>query len=229
MSVLGPLRVAIYVRVSSKVTEQKQSQLPQFQALRAYAAGRGWKITHVYRDRASGVKDRPALRRCLHDAAMNRFGAVLVWALDRFGRTAEEVLGRVRGLRERNVGFASYMEAAIDTTTAAGELILGVFAVVAAFERRRLSERTKEGLAVVRRRGQRLGRPRLGYDLEAAAARVRAGEPLAAVARSIVIPRRKGPARPLSDRALRRHLRGIGVSGSTQPGAAAPHNGRADT
>lgn len=202
--------VALYVRVSTAGKEKGQSLLPQMQALRSYAAGRGWRIVAVYRDRASGVKDRPGLRRCLHDAAMNRFSTVLVWALDRFGRDSLEVLARVKGLAARGVGFASYREAAIDTTTAAGELVLGVFAAVATFERARLVERTKEGLAAKRRQGVKLGRPRLEKQMDVGAlrARVAAGEPLAAVARSVmVVPKRGAAARPLSARTLRRILR----------------------
>lgn len=200
-------RAAIYVRVST----MGQSLRPQFAALRELAAGRGYQVVRVYRDRASGVKDRPALRRCLHDASMRQFDVLIVWALDRVGRSPVEVLARVRALADRGIGFLSAREAVIDTTTAAGELVLGVFAVVAGFERARLVERTKEALAHRKARGVKLGRPPAltPTALEAAAAAVAGGAALRAAARAA------GVAAPTLRRGLRRRY------GTTEAGTLA--------
>lgn len=190
-------RAAIYVRVSKG--QGAQSLVPQFQAVRALCESRGWRVVAVYRDRASGVKDRPGLRRALHDGSMNRYDVIAVWALDRFGRTTLEVLSRVQALHDRGVAFVSVREAAIDTSTAAGALILTVMAAVAAFERQRLIERTTEAVRSRRARGVKLGRPAAlsPAQVEGAAGAVGRGTPLARAARDVGV----------SPRTLRRCLR----------------------
>jgi len=206
-------RCALYVRVSKK----EQDPRMQFAALRDLARLRGWRIVAVYRERRSSVLDRPQWRRCMHEASMRRFDVLAVWALDRVGRKLLEVVANVEKLQERGVGLVSLRDGAIDTTQASGRMILAVMAACAQFERERIVERTVEALNAKRRRGERLGRPRLAFDLAAGARRIAAGEPLAAVARSIVLERKRGPARPLSSRSLRRLL--VETYGSAKPGA----------
>jgi len=196
-------RVALYLRVSTR----DQSVLPQFEALRNLATLRGLRIVKVYRERRSSVLDRPEWRRLMADAAMNRFDVAAVWALDRAGRKLTEVVSHVEKLTARGVGFVSARDGLIDTTTASGRLILGVMAACAQFERERLIERTREALALRKRQGVKLGRRAIPVDLPAVQARLAAGESVAAVARSLLIPRPSGPPRPLSERTLRRLLR----------------------
>jgi DNA invertase Pin-like site-specific DNA recombinase len=151
------LRAALYVRVST----EDQHLDHQEHDLRREAERRGWQVVAVFAEKVSGKRaaKRPELEKLRHAAAMNRFQAVLVWSIDRLGRSLLEVLSVVEDLHEHEVGLASLRESAIDTTSSMGRLVLGIFGAVAEFERRRLSERTISGLAGARRRGKTLGRP----------------------------------------------------------------------
>ena len=84
---------------------------------------------------------------------------VVVWKLDRLGRSLRDLIDTVNALRERKIGFRSLQES-IDTTTPAGKLTFHIFAALAEFERDVIRERTRAGLAAARARGQSLGRPR---------------------------------------------------------------------
>lgn len=101
--------------------------------------------------------DRPELSRLLETATDG--DQIVVWRLDRLGRSMQHVVTIVTELGDRGVQFASLTEN-IDTTTASGELIFHIFASLAHFERRLISERTKQGLEATKRRGTVLGRPR---------------------------------------------------------------------
>lgn len=101
--------------------------------------------------------NRPELQKLLETAQEG--DQVIVWRLDRLGRSMQDVVSTVTELGQRGVQFASLTEN-IDTTTAAGELIFHIFASLAHFERRLISERTKQGLEAAKRRGTALGRPR---------------------------------------------------------------------
>jgi DNA invertase Pin-like site-specific DNA recombinase len=195
-------RCALYCRCST--ADQRLGQ--QFHRLRELAQARGLRIVRVYRERRSAFVDRPAHRQLMHDAAMNRFDVVLCWSIDRFARKLLELLGCVEKLDERGVQFVSYSEPAIDTTNAAGKLILSVMGACAEFERARCRERTREALAQRKRLGRRLGRPRLPVDVEDVRRRVQAGESVASIARTTLVKRRNGPPRPVSERTLRRLL-----------------------
>lgn len=107
----------------------------------------------------SGSKDRrPALDALLLDARRRRFGVVLCWRLDRLGRNLRHLVMTLEELQELGVGFVSLGEG-IDLGTPAGRLQLHVLAALAEFERSRIQERVKAGLAKVRASGRRLGRP----------------------------------------------------------------------
>ena len=107
---------------------------------------------------------------------------LVVWRLDRLGRSMRHLITIVEDLRARGIGFRSLNEGAIDTTSASGELIFNIFSALAQFERRLIQDRTMAGLAAARARGHRGGRPRV----EAEEAKVRAVQRLAAD-RSITI------------------------------------------
>lgn len=150
------MRVALYVRVSTA----EQTHEHQRRELQAEAERRGWDVAATYADVATGTNTRrPELARLRHDAALSRFRTVVVWSIDRLGRSTLEVLGLAQELRGRGVGLVSLREPAIDTTGPMGELVLAVFAAVASFERARLVERTHAGIETARRKGKRLGRP----------------------------------------------------------------------
>ena len=109
-------------------------------------------------DQASGAKtERPVLTEAL---AFARTGDTLVvWRLDRFGRSLKDLVGRVEELRERGVGFRSLTEG-VDTTSPTGKLVFHMFGALAEFERDLIRERTMAGLASARARGRQGGRPR---------------------------------------------------------------------
>lgn len=115
---------------------------------------------HLYEDLASGKReDRPGLAACLK--ALRQGDTLAVWKLDRLGRDLRHLINTVHDLTARGVGLKVLTGhgAAIDTTSAAGKLVFGIFAALAEFERELISERTVAGLASARARGRSGGRP----------------------------------------------------------------------
>ena len=122
--------------------------------------GAGVEPDALYEDKASGKKeDRPELAACLK--ALRAGDNLIVWKLDRLGRDLRHLVNIVHDLTERDVGLKvlTGQGAAIDTTTASGKLVFGIFAALAEFERELISERTKAGLESARARGRKGGRP----------------------------------------------------------------------
>ena len=151
----NPVRAGLYARVST----QDQQTLPmQNRAMREYATRRGWTIAMQVKEVGSGASQRE-LREKLIDAARRReIDVVLVWRLDRWGRSVTDLLATLQELQHLGVGFVSLTEA-LDLTTPAGRAMAGLLAVFAAFEREILGERVRAGLAHARQNGKRLGRP----------------------------------------------------------------------
>ncbi len=111
----------------------------------------------TFEDRESGAKtERPGLARALE--ALRPGDTLVVWKLDRLGRSLKHLVETVQNLNERGVGFKSLQES-IDTTTSGGKLVFHVFAALAEFERDIIRERTQAGLAAARARGRQGGRP----------------------------------------------------------------------
>ena len=120
----------------------------------------GVRPDHLYEDQASGRRDeRPGLTACLK--ALRDGDTLLVWKLDRLGRNLRHLVNTVHDQTAGSVGLKvlTGQGAAIDTTTAAGKLVFGIFAALAEFERELISERTVAGLASARARGRKGGRP----------------------------------------------------------------------
>lgn len=114
---------------------------------------------NIYQDQASGKKDdRPGLEACLK--ALQEGDTLVVWKLDRLGRDLRHLVNTVQDLSERGIGFkvVTGQGADIDTTTASGKLIFGIFAALAEFERELIRERTMAGLKSARARGKKGGR-----------------------------------------------------------------------
>jgi DNA invertase Pin-like site-specific DNA recombinase len=154
---MNETRVAIYTRVSTL----DQSDGGQEQELREYVERKAWAISSIYQDKVSGLKKvRPELDRLLTDAKKAHFSHVLVWRIDRLGRSVSHLLEVLETFKALGIKFVSLNEA-IDTSTPAGMLIFTVLGSVAAFERSILVERVKMGIQNARRRGVRLGRPAL--------------------------------------------------------------------
>ncbi len=137
----------------ARVSRDKQELQLQIDAL--LKAGVPRKM--VFMDKASGAKAaRPGLDNCL--GQLREGDTLVVWRLDRLGRSVRHLIDLVDGLRQRKVGFRSLCDGSIDTTTASGELIFNVFASLAQFERRLIQERTRAGLESARARGRLGGR-----------------------------------------------------------------------
>ena len=117
----------------------------------------------VFRDKASGARgQRPGLDACV--AALEPGDTLVVWRLDRLGRSMPHLVGLVEELLGRGIGFRSLQDGAIDTTTASGELMFNIFSSLAQFERRLIQERTQAGLTAARARGRLGGRKPIRAD-----------------------------------------------------------------
>jgi putative DNA-invertase from lambdoid prophage Rac len=149
------LRAGLYSRVS---TNDQQTLTMQSRAMREYAARRGWTVSLQVREVNSGAVKREAREKLLEAARRREIDVVLVWRLDRWGRSVTDLLAALQELQHLGVGFVSLTEA-LDLTTPAGRAMAGLLAIFAEFEREILRERTRAGLAHARQNGQRLGRP----------------------------------------------------------------------
>lgn len=142
-------RLVGYARVSTNGQELKL----QLDAL----AKAGCAKRLVFIDKISGAKSaRPGLDDCLRE--LKAGDTLVVWRLDRLGRSVRHLIDLVEQLHQRGVGFKSICDGAIDTTTASGELIFHIFTALAQFERKLTQERTRAGLEAARARGRLGGR-----------------------------------------------------------------------
>jgi len=148
-------RAGLYARVS---TNDQQTIPLQMRTLREYAARRGWTIALQMKEIGSGAAVRQLREQLLEAARRREIDVVLVWRLDRWGRSVTDLLATLQELEHLGVGFVSLTEA-LDLTTPAGRAMAGLLAVFAEFEREILRDRVRAGLAHARRNGKRLGRP----------------------------------------------------------------------
>jgi DNA invertase Pin-like site-specific DNA recombinase len=157
------MTAALYARVST-LDQTCENQLLE---LRRYCEARGWHVRREFVDNGvSGSKDRrPALDDLLRDARRRRFDVLVCWRLDRLGRNLRHLVMLLEELRDLGIGFVSLGEG-IDLATPAGRLQLHILAALAEFERSRIQERVRAGLARVRASGKRLGRPVVPVPVE---------------------------------------------------------------
>ena len=148
-------RAGLYARVS---TDDQQTIPLQVRALREYAVRRGWTVSLQVKEVGSGASERQLREKLLESARRREIDVVLVWRLDRWGRSVADLLATLQELQHLGVGFVSLTEA-LDLTTPAGRAMAGLLAVFAEFEREILRERVRAGLAHARQNGQKLGRP----------------------------------------------------------------------
>lgn len=142
-------RVLGYARVST----MEQDLTLQTDALKQHGCAK----QDIFIDKASGARaKRPGLEACLD--ALQEGDVLLVWRLDRLGRSMLHLVTLIEQLKERRIGFRSLCDGAIDTTTASGELIFHIFSALAQFEQRLIQERTRAGLSAARARGRKGGR-----------------------------------------------------------------------
>jgi len=149
------LRAGLYARVS---TNDQQTLPMQLRALREYAARRGWLVISQVKEVGSGASQRQMREKLMKAARRRDIDVVLVWRLDRWGRSVADLLATLQELEHLGVGFVSLTEA-LDLTTPAGRTMAALLAVFAEFEREVLRERVCAGLAHARQNGKRLGRP----------------------------------------------------------------------
>jgi DNA invertase Pin-like site-specific DNA recombinase len=149
------VRAGLYARVST----QDQQTLPmQNRAMREYATRRGWTLTMQVKEVGSSASQRQMREKLINAARRREIDVVVVWRLDRWGRSVTDLLATLQELEHLGVGFVSLTEA-LDLTTPAGRVMAGLLAVFAEFEREILRERVRAGLAHARQNGMRLGRP----------------------------------------------------------------------
>src|SRR2546421_1166308 len=160
LSPTPPQRIALYARVSTSAGHQDPEM--QLRELREYAGRRQWEIAEIYTDTGvSGSKDsRPALNRLMADACRRRFDSVLVWKLDRFGRSVRHLVNALAELEAMGIAFVSLRDN-LDLATPSGRLMFQIIGAMAEFERELIRERVKAGLRNARAKGKHLGRPRV--------------------------------------------------------------------
>ena len=182
------LRTVLYARVS---TADQNCEM-QVRELREYAARRGWAVTGEYVDTGwSGAKaSRPELDRLMRDASLRRFDAVLVWKLDRFGRSVRNCIEGIEALRSHGVRFLAVSQS-IDTdeSNPTARLLLHILASVAEFEREMIRERVSAGVRNAQRNGKQLGRRRAVFSRDKARQMHLAGASVREIATALQVGR----------------------------------------
>jgi DNA invertase Pin-like site-specific DNA recombinase len=153
------VKTAIYARVST--VDKDQNPEVQLEQLRLYASQQGWEVYSEYVDEASAadLSRRLSWTKLMKDASLRRFQVLLVWKLDRAFRSVVHATNTLNILRAYGVGFKSYMEPAMDTTSPYGEFIFHIMAAVAELERQQTRQRVIAGVEHAKRHGTRSGRP----------------------------------------------------------------------
>jgi putative DNA-invertase from lambdoid prophage Rac len=149
------LRVGPYARVS---THDQQTLPMQVSAMRAYAKRRGWSVVREEKEVGSGAKTRSRREELLRAPRRREIDAIVIWRLDRWGRSLLDLIGSLNDLHTVGVGFVSLTEA-LDRTTPGGRALAGMFAVFAEFDRDILRDRVRAGIAQARKEGRPHGRP----------------------------------------------------------------------
>jgi len=154
---MKPEKVGIYGRVST--LDKGQDVELQLSDLRTFANARGWKVFKEYVDVGqSGSKEqRPAFTQLMEDARKRKIDIILVWRLDRFGRSLKHLIVSLDELKTLGVGFVSFKES-LDFTTPTGRLMFHLLGAFSEFEKELIRERVKAGVAHARSKGKRLGR-----------------------------------------------------------------------
>ncbi|MGA2608313.1 MAG: recombinase family protein [Terriglobia bacterium] len=177
------MRVALYARVSTLNGQHPEMQLAE---LREYASRRNWQISGEYVDEGvSGSKEsHPELNRLMGDSRRRQFDIVLVWNIDRFGRSLRHLVNALADLDAYGVTFASLKDN-LDLSTPSGRLMFQIIGAMAEFERALIQERVRAGLHNARRNGKQLGRPRRVVDLDGIARMKAEGRSLRSIAEKL--------------------------------------------
>ena len=182
-------RAALYARVSTS----GHGQDPQLQldALREVAQARGWVIVQEFVDEGiSGTQTtRPGLDAMMEAARLGKVDVIAFWRLDRLGRSLSHVVQLLDELAALKVDIVSLKDAAFDSTTSSGKLMLHVLAAFAAFEANVIRERVTAGVRRAQARGKHCGRPRVEMDLTPALALLEKGHGLKKVSTMLGVNR----------------------------------------
>jgi putative DNA-invertase from lambdoid prophage Rac len=156
------MKAGIYARVS---THDQHTLDMQIEAMKKYVQAREWQIESEITEIGSGAKDRPNRCELLNQARRRQIDVIIVWKLDRWGRSVNDLFHTLNELNNLGVGFISLTEA-LDLTTATGRAMAGLLAIFAEFEREILRERVKAGIAHARGKGKAHGRPATAKKFE---------------------------------------------------------------
>lgn len=156
------MRVGLYARVS---THDQQTLPMQLSSMREYVERRDWTVAAKVSEIGSGAKEHQKCEELLKMARRREIDAIVVWRLDRWGRSLVDLVSTLGELGDLGVGFVSLTEA-LDLTTPTGRAMAGLLAVFAEFERDILRERVKAGIAQAREEGKPHGRPRTASLLQ---------------------------------------------------------------
>jgi putative DNA-invertase from lambdoid prophage Rac len=205
------MRAGLYARVS---THDQQTLGIQVDSMIAYIEDRGWLVVKRVEDVGSGAKERGGRDALVKAARRREVDVIVVWRLDRWGRSVADLMTTLRELTDLGVGFVSLTEA-LDLTTPTGRAMAGMLAVFAEFEREILRERVKAGIAQARKEGRPHGCPRTASLMAEEVRRLKAER-----VNHSEIARRLGIGRT----SVRRILT---VGGRRAPGEIRLHDGRA--
>ena len=184
-----PTRTALYARVST--TGHGQDVGLQLDELRQVAQQRGWEVVEEFTDEGiSGTAtERPALDGMLDAARRGKLDLVVVWKLDRLGRSLQHLLQILDELQHLGVEFVSLRDAGMDTTSASGRLMLHILGAFAAYEAAIIKERVIAGVRRAQANGTHCGRPKVSIDIRPAVAMLEQGRGLKQVAAIIGMSR----------------------------------------
>lgn len=150
------MKVGIYARVS---TQDQKTLSMQVNAIKEYAQSRNWEIKYIEEEISSGAKNLPRRNELIKAAKRREIDVIIVWKLDRWGRSVADLFSSLNELTSVGVGFISITEA-MDLTTPIGRAMTGLLTVFADFERELLRERVKAGIEHSRSKGKPHGRPK---------------------------------------------------------------------
>lgn len=163
------MRIAGYIRVSTEEQAEKGFSLDeQRERLISYCKAMGWPAPTIYEDDGYSAKDlrRPKLTKLLNDVKTEKFTLIITTKLDRLSRRLFDILSVIDYLEKNNCSYVSASEA-FDTTTPAGRMTLQMLGMVAEFERERISERVRDNMRAIARKGEKIiSRPCFGYDVK---------------------------------------------------------------
>ena len=180
------MKSAIYARVSTA----DQHNAIQVRELTDYIQRRGWELAGIYQDQISGAKaNRPGLDKLMCDARQRRFDVVLVWKLDRFGRSLVHCVSGVQELASLGVRFIATSQGLdTDESNPASKLLMHILAAVAQFERELIRERTVAGIRVAQANGKHVGRPKRVFRRDEVVELRERGESWRSIAGKLDIP-----------------------------------------